>query len=231
MRFIALPGLNPLNPGGGIGLEESGGMFICHWMASIGIVAVIICKMAQQKQNGWVIFITVKSPVFAVMGMYKKKSKKRQKQKKRGGKSHCTTSLYQEKKANEAWLLVSNLPTSKAMPKQIVKTYSTRMQIEESFRDSKNSYYGLGLSQAKSRSEARYDNLLLIAALVQFLLWCIGKVACQQGYQKMLQANTIVNRTVLSFIYIAKQVINDKRYKIYMKDLKKAFTQLNQDVM
>ncbi len=69
MRFIALPGLNPLNPGVGIGLEESGGMFICHWMASIGIVAVIICKMAQQKQNSWVIFITVKSPVFAVMGI------------------------------------------------------------------------------------------------------------------------------------------------------------------
>ncbi len=71
----------------------------------------------------------------------------------------------------------------------------------------------------------------MIKSLKTYLWWCIGKVACQQGYQKMLQANTIVNRTVLSFIYIAKQVINDKRYKIYMKNLKKAFTQLNQDVM
>ncbi len=163
--------------------------------------------------------------------LYKKKNNKRLKLKKRGGKSQCTTSLYQEKKANEAWLLVSNLPKNKVTPKQVVKIYSTRMQIEESFRDSKNNYYGLGLSQAKSKSETRYDNLLLIVALVQFLLWCIGKLAYQHGYQKMLQANTIVNRTVLSFIYIAKQIINDKRYKICMKDLKQVFKKLNQDVM
>ncbi len=76
------------------------------------------------------------------------------------------------------------------------------------------------------------NNYLIIKlASFQFLKIIPMKVAYQQGYQKMLQANTIVNRTVLSFIYIAKQVINDKRYKIYMKDLKKVFTQLNQDVM
>lgn len=163
--------------------------------------------------------------------LYRKASKKRQKLKKRGGKSHCGTSLYQERKSNEPWLLVSNLPKHKITPKKIVKIYSTRMQIEESFRDSKNCYFGIGLSIANSTSAERYDNLLLIAALAQFLLWCLGKAAYEKGYQKLLQANTIINRHVLSFIYMAKQIVNDKRYKISLAELKNVFKQLNQEVI
>ncbi|MCU7833390.1 MAG: hypothetical protein KZQ56_12575 [gamma proteobacterium symbiont of Lucinoma myriamae] len=41
------------------------------------------------------------------------------------------------------------------------------------FRDTKNQQYGIGLAQAKSKSAKRYNNLLLIAALTLFLLWCI----------------------------------------------------------
>ncbi|MEI8707209.1 transposase [Pseudoalteromonas sp. B62] len=58
--------------------------------------------------------------------------------------------------------------------KTAVNLYSQRMQIEENFRDTKNNKLGIGLECANSRSVNRFDNLLLIAALILYLLWCIG---------------------------------------------------------
>jgi len=88
--------------------------------------------------------------------------------------------------------------------------------------------YGIGLAQAKSRSAKRYNNLLLVAALTLFLLWCIGKIAVDKKYHHQLQANTIRHKTVLSNIYIAIQIINDKRYKIKKKELQTVFDQISQ---
>ena len=140
--------------------------------------------------------------------------------KKRGGKSRDGSSLYYAKKAKQPWFLISSLPKGMNAPKKVVKLYRYRMQIEEGFRDTKNQQYGLGLGQAKSTTTERYNNLLLVAALALFLLWCMGKVAVDRKYHHQLQANTVRNYTVLSLIYLAMQIINDKRYKIKKKELK-----------
>ena len=102
------------------------------------------------------------------------------------------------------------------------------MQIEEGFRDTKNQQYGLGLAQAKSTSTQRYDNLLLVAALALFLLWCIGKVAVDAKYHYHLQANTTRHKTVLSNIYLAMQIVNDQRYKIRNTELRMVIDQVSQ---
>ena len=146
--------------------------------------------------------------------LYKEHKKGRQKHKRRGGKSNCAMSKYQRKKANEPWLLISHLPEHLKEPKDAVRIYKTRMQIEEGFRDTKNHQFGVGLSMARSTTVQRYDNLFLIAALILFVLWCIGKVAYQHGYHRLLQANTVTTRAVLSHIYIAIQIIDDDRYSI-----------------
>ncbi|WP_198266049.1 transposase [sulfur-oxidizing endosymbiont of Gigantopelta aegis] len=112
-------------------------------------------------------------------------------------------------------------------PKKVVRLYKFRMQIEEGFRDTKNQQYGIGLAQAKSKSAKRYNNLLLVAALTQFLLWCIGKVAVNKKYHYDLQANTIRHRTVLSNVYIGIQIIRDKRYKIKKKEIKMVFENIS----
>jgi len=157
-----------------------------------------------------------KSSAFPCHGYsYQGKAKGRQKQKKRGGKSRCTTDKYQQKKAKEPWLLVGNLPDALSRkPKKVIQLYQARMQIEEGFRDLKNARLGVGLEYARSKTPERYDNLLLIAALILFVLWCIGFAACEQGYQKTLQANTLSKRNVLSVIYIGREVIDDVRYAI-----------------
>lgn len=157
-----------------------------------------------------------KSTAFSCQGFsYRGKAKGRQKVKKRGGKSRCTTDKYQQQKAKEPWLLVGNLPAKlEHKPEKVIKLYKTRMQIEESFRDTKNARLGLSLEYARSKSPERYDNLLLIAALILLILWCIGYAACQLSYQNKLQANTVSKRNVLSTIFVGREVIDDARYNI-----------------
>jgi len=159
--------------------------------------------------------------------LYHGKEKGTHKKKKRGGNSKDGKSLYYAKKAKQPWLLVSHLPEAYNTPKKVVKLYRYRMQIEEGFRDTKNPQYGIGLSQAKSKSVKRYNNLLLVAALALFILWCIGQVAIEQKYHYKLQANTVRTKTVLSNIYLAMQIINDKRYKIDEKDLRIIFEKID----
>ena len=144
--------------------------------------------------------------------LYQGKNQGRIKKKKRGGKSQCTTDKYQQQKANEPWLLIFNLPESiKITGRKVVKMYKQRMQIEESFRDTKNENLGIGLGYANSRSAKRYDNLLLVAALILFILWSLG-YASDQLNQSRFQANTEKKRRVLSYVYLGREVIDDGRY-------------------
>jgi len=145
--------------------------------------------------------------------LYKGQPKGRQKNKKRGGPSQCTTAKYQQKKAKEPWLLVFNLPPRLAAnATKVVKLYKQRMQIEENFRDTKNARVGISLAYANSRSAERFDNLLLIAALILFVLWCAGYAASALKHDRALQANTETKRRVLSYVYIGREVIDDPRY-------------------
>jgi len=170
-----------------------------------------------------------KSTQFPCQGtLFHGSRKGRHKKKKRGGISQDSKDKYYEEKAKQPWLLVSHLPNIFDTPIKIVNLYRQRMQIEEGFRDTKNQQYGIGLAQAKSKYACRYNNLLLVAALTLFLLWCIGKVAVDKKYHYRLQANTTRHKAVLSNIYIAIQIINDKRYKIKKKELRPVFEQISQ---
>ncbi len=145
---------------------------------------------------------------------YQSKTKGRRLKKKRGGgKSQCTTSKYQQKKANEPWLLAYHLAEQQPLSaNKVVKLYAQRMQIEEGFRDTKNSKLGLALEDANSKSAERYDNLLLIASLILFVLWCVGFVSAQLTQVRFLQANTEKRKRVLSYSYVGREVIDDTRY-------------------
>ena len=57
--------------------------------------------------------------------------------------------------ADEPWLLFSN--TDDFKPREIMKLYSRRMQIEQNFRDEKSERYGFGLRASFSRSAGRIE--------------------------------------------------------------------------
>ena len=108
-------------------------------------------------------------------------------------------------RANEPWLLATSLEDAPA--KKIVSIYAKRMQIEETFRDTKNHKYGWCFCNARSISAARIQALLLIAALGMLAVTLLGQAAEQMGLHKTYQANTIHNRRVLSLFVLGMNLI------------------------
>jgi hypothetical protein len=78
---------------------------------------------------------------------------------------------------------------------RVVKLYARRFTIEESFRDTKDPRYGLGLSATHVRDVGRRDRLLLICAMAMTLLTVLGAAGESLGMDRMLKANTVKTRT------------------------------------
>jgi hypothetical protein len=76
-----------------------------------------------------------------------------------------------------------------------VKLYGRRFTIEETFRDTKDPRYGLGLSATHVRDTRRRDRLLLICAMAMALLTLLGAAGESLGMDRMLKANTVKTRT------------------------------------
>lgn len=76
-----------------------------------------------------------------------------------------------------------------------VKLYARRFTIEETFRDTKDPRYGLGLSATHVRDVRRRDRLLLISAMAMTLLTLLGAAGESLGMDRMLKANTVKTRT------------------------------------
>ena len=85
--------------------------------------------------------------------------------------------------------------------------YKKRMQIEEAFRDLKNTRNGFSLRHCRSYQVARLNIALLIAAIAMLILWLLGTAAKQRGLHYSFQANTERRRNVLSNFIIGWQVL------------------------
>jgi hypothetical protein len=99
--------------------------------------------------------------------------------------------------AREPWFLATSLrlPVS-----EILAIYASRMQIEETFRDTKNPRWGCSLRYVRCGSAARFAALLLIASLAIWVLTMIGAAAEQSGLRRRYQANTTARRVLSLFL-------------------------------
>jgi hypothetical protein len=109
----------------------------------------------------------------------------------------------QKRASREPWILATSLC---ARPAKVVAMYSLRMQIEETFRDTKSDRFGISLSHARTRSTARADVLLLLAAFAHVLYILLGLAAESAGLQRRYQANTTRRRRVLSLAMLGRLV-------------------------
>ncbi|HEY3985557.1 IS4 family transposase [Cedecea sp.] len=107
--------------------------------------------------------------------------------------------------AAEPWLLFSS--TADFKPREIMKLYSRRMQIEQNFRDEKSERFGFGLRASYSRSVGRMLVLSLLATLSTIVLWLIGYHAEKKGLHLRYQANSIKSRRVISYLTLAENVL------------------------
>lgn len=128
------------------------------------------------------------------------------------------------------WLIVTSLAGGDAITKRVINVYKTRMQIEEGFRDIKNSRWGFSLDEARVSTAYRYENLLLIGALATFTVWLTDKVAEIKQLYRHYQANTIKTRNVLSTFYLGCQVVKNTTVEFRRRDYQQAVASLRQQV-
>jgi len=107
------------------------------------------------------------------------------------------------KSARDPWLLATSLDLDGSA---LVGLYSTRMQIEEAFRDAKNHRFGWSLSHVRTASPERAQVLLLLASLAMLVVTLVGFAAEARGAHRAYQANTAVRR-VLSLFVLGNAVI------------------------
>ncbi len=101
-----------------------------------------------------------------------------------------------DKKMKEPWCMASDLRISATMA---IKRYARRFTIEESFRDLKDSRYGLGLSSTRIGRPDRRDKLILIATLAVYLVTLLGAAGEALGMDRRLKTNTSKRRTLSLF--------------------------------
>lgn len=105
------------------------------------------------------------------------------------------------------WLLVTSLRHENGSARRIKQLYAQRMQIEQTFRDSKSHRVGMGLRYGRTGDVERMQVLLLIGALATLALWLAGLCGRAMNWTRRFQANTVRSREVLSTVFLGRQVI------------------------
>ena len=145
---------------------------------------------------------------------YKGKKSGRKNKTKRGNVKQNGQSKKHAKANKEPWLLVSSLSLNSHSAKKIVTIYSSRMQIEEGFRDLKSTKYGFGFEHVNTRHIYRLNVFFLIAMLAAFLAWVTGWIAEKLNLQAQYQANSIKHTRILSLFYLGYRIIIRTRHEI-----------------
>lgn len=109
-----------------------------------------------------------------------------------------------ERRALEPWLLATTLDEH---PRRIVSLYAMRMQIEETFRDTKSARFGWALEHAGSRQRDRQAVLLLLACLALAATFLTGAAVEEKGHARAFQANTVRSRRVQSLFHLGVFVL------------------------
>jgi hypothetical protein len=97
------------------------------------------------------------------------------------------------KNRKESWCLATSLSDAKAS--EIVGLYGRRFTIEETFRDTKDLHFGMGLSATHIHDADRRDRLLLLVAIGYSLLTLLGAASEDSGLDRYLKVNTVKRRT------------------------------------
>ncbi len=97
------------------------------------------------------------------------------------------------KRMKEPWCLVSSRPDFKAA--EVIKRYGKRFTIEETFRDTKDLHFGMGLKATHIKKPERRDRMLLLVAMAHALLTLLGAASEDTGMDAYLKANTVKRRT------------------------------------
>lgn len=165
------------------------------------------------------LLLSKSSPILCYFYLIRQKKKNRVKKNLVGKKVQCSSSKKHAKGAKEPWLIASSLSPENWDAVNIMLLYKKRMQIEEKFRDLKNTRNGLGLRHCRSFNVNRLNIALLIATLAILALWLFGVAAKQKNLHHSFQSNTEKRRNVLSNFIIGWQVLIQNEIQFRKKEL------------
>jgi hypothetical protein len=158
-------------------------------------------------------------PVNCDFYLVRQKKKYREKRNLIGKKVQCSSSKKHEKRESEPWLIATSLSHTDVSARDVIALYKKRMQIEEAFRDLKNTRNGFGLRQCRSFHVERLNVALLIATLAMLVLWIFGIATKQKNLHYSFQANTEKRTNVLSNLFIGWQVIMRDEFRFCKAEL------------
>lgn len=148
-----------------------------------------------------------KHPLTCRLVLIKRVPKQRHAKSRTGKKVRSSHSKKQARAQREPWLLATSVGLTHLTAAAIVALYAQRMQIEESFRDTKSARFGLGFEWNRSRTGKRLSVLLLIAALALYVLWLVGTAAKARQLHLHFESVHRTSRAVLSVITLARLAI------------------------
>jgi hypothetical protein len=150
-------------------------------------------SQARRIPSGW---LARKKPMPCAIVLYRRRRQGRKQWGVQGQPRSTKAAREARLREREPWLLVHSPQLSEYRPDEIVSFYARRMQIEESFRDSKSPAFGMGFRIGRSRSAERLQALLLIATVAAFMLWHIGQLAEAEGLQRRFRSTTRTAREI-----------------------------------
>ena len=167
-----------------------------------------------------------KQPLSAFIVLIRQVRKQRKSRTLKGKKRRSKSNQVHVRREREPWLLVASLSLQQRSPKQIVRIYKTRMQIEEGFRDCKSVHYGLCLSQNRRMNQHRRSVLCLIAACAIFVLWCIGVAGQHTQLAKQVRVNSSSQRAPYSVIFLARLLVTQPGFQLSLRSIISSLAQI-----
>jgi hypothetical protein len=124
---------------------------------------------------------------------------------------HNVVTWRERRAAHEPWVLATSLDLESH---RIIALYARRMQIEETFRDTKNPRFGMSLLHARPTREARADVLLLLGSLAHLCALLLGIAAEAARLDRGYRANTVVTRRVLSLATLGRFLVGSGKDRL-----------------
>lgn len=125
-----------------------------------------------------------------------------------GHKRAARHSSNNARSAKEPWLLAASPRLDQLSAKALIHLYEQRMQIEQSFRDTKNPRVGFGMQYARSRTKERWQMLLLIAHLGAFVQRLVGEVVAKTQMELNFMASRHRARREISSMTLGRRVLD-----------------------
>jgi len=102
--------------------------------------------------------------------------------------------LTHDRRMKDAWCIATTHADLGA--DGVTKLYGRRFTIEETFRDTKDIHFGLGLSATHVHNPGRRDRLLMLTAIAYVLLVLLGAAGERCGLDRTLKVSTTKKRTL-----------------------------------